>query len=434
MIPKTGAMRTLALLLTLTAPLAAQPLGSADKIEVRTLVSSDAVVPGSTIRLAVVLDFADEWHINAHKPTYDYLIGTTLELDPRDEIIIADLRYPKGIPIKFDFADKAIDVYEHQAIIFAELKVSSRLAAGQDTIRGRLTVQACNNEVCLAPSRIPVSVPLTIVANGASQQTMHAEIFAKLSSTDYERPNTTQGDLASMFETEGTIVAFFAIFLIGLALNLTPCVYPMLSVTVSLFGTQTQDRISTAFLRSVVYVLGIATMYTVLGVSAALSGGLFGSWLQSPWVLGGIGALLFALALSSFGAYQIQVPYWVTSRLGGQTSTGLIGLYLSGLVVGVFAAPCIGPPVIALLTLVGAKGDPVFGFQAFFSLSIGLGFPYLILGTFSGLLKKIPKSGAWMVWVERFFGVVLTGAALFYAALAFAPKYSVYVVDRKSVV
>lgn len=419
--------RFLVLLFALTASLAAQPMGTADKLTVSTLLSADAVAPGGTIRLAVVADIHDPWHINAHKPTFDYLIGTTLELESKEGIIVADLRYPKGKSLKFGFADKPIDVYEHRAVIFADLKLSNRFEPGADTLHGTLTVQACNNEVCLAPSRIPVAIPLT-VSEGANGAARNEEIFGLLSSDAYERSNGEQGELASLFETEGSFVAFFAIFLIGLALNLTPCVYPMMSVTVSLFGTADHQHVRGAFFKAVVYVLGIATMYTVLGVSAALSGGLFGSWLQSPWVLGGIGALLFGLALSSFGLYQLQMPYWVTSRLGGQTGTGLIGLYLSGLVVGVFAAPCIGPPVIALLTLVGAKGDPMFGFQAFFSLSMGLGFPYLILGTFSGLLKKIPRSGVWMVWVERIFGVILVGAALFYLALAFLPKYSVYVV------
>jgi thiol:disulfide interchange protein DsbD len=169
-------------------------------------------------------------------------------------------------------------------------------------------------------------------------------------------------------------------------------------------------------------------MYSVLGVTAALSGGLFGSWLQSPWVLGGIGALLFALALSMFGLYQLQAPYWLTSKLGGTTGTGFVSLFVSGLVVGVFAAPCIGPPVIALLALVGQKGDPFFGFWSFFILSAGLGLPYLLLGTFSGLLKKVPRSGSWLVWVERTFGVILTGAAAFYLSLAVMPSWAAYVV------
>jgi thiol:disulfide interchange protein DsbD len=158
-----------------------------------------------------------------------------------------------------------------------------------------------------------------------------------------------------------------------------------------------------------------------------MTGGLFGNWLQSPWVLGGIGILLFALALSMFGAYQIIAPYWLTSKLG-DSGTGYIGLFLSGLVVGIFAAPCVGPPIIALLALVGSKGDALFGFQIFFTLAMGLGLPYLILGTFSNLLKKIPRSGVWMVWVERLFGVVLTAVAFFYFSMALVPKLSAYII------
>jgi len=172
----------------------------------------------------------------------------------------------------------------------------------------------------------------------------------------------------------------------------------------------------------------MATMYSVLGVVAALSGGLFGGLMQNPWVLGAIGLLLLGLALSMFGLYEIQPPYWLTSKLGGRQATGIVGVYLSGLVVGVFAAPCIGPPIIALLALVAAKGNALFGFWTFFTLSMGLGFPFLILGTFSGLLRKIPKSGVWMVWVQRVFGVVLTGVGLFYLGLAVLPKLAYYAI------
>jgi thiol:disulfide interchange protein DsbD len=208
----------------------------------------------------------------------------------------------------------------------------------------------------------------------------------------------------------------------------------MLSVTVSLFGSQSESTVKHVFFKALIYVLGIATMYSILGVTAALSGGLFGGWLQSPFVLGGIAALLFALALSSFGLYQIQIPYWLTSKIGGTAGSGFIALFLSGLVVGIFAAPCVGPPVIALLTFVATKGSVTFGFWAFFTLALGLGFPYLILGTFSGLLKKIPKSGSWLVWVEHIFGVVLIGAALFYLFLAVAPKEVLYVIPLALVV
>jgi thiol:disulfide interchange protein DsbD len=227
--------------------------------------------------------------------------------------------------------------------------------------------------------------------------------------------------IARLFAEQGTVLALAAIFVIGLALNLTPCVYPMLSVTVSIFGAQTDTRPARVFFKALVYVLGIATMYSVLGVVAALTGGLFGGLMQSPWVLATIAALLLALALSMFGLYELRPPAALMSRYGGATTAGLAGTYLSGLLVGIFAAPCIGPPIIALLALVGAKGDPWFGFGSFFILALGLGAPYLVLGTFSGLLKRLPKSGAWMEWVKKLFGVVLVGVAAFYFALGFAP-------------
>ncbi|MBI4418884.1 MAG: thioredoxin family protein [Ignavibacteriales bacterium] len=390
-------------------------------------VSRDHVPAGSEVKVAVMLAIEPGWHINSHTPTYDYLIGTTLNLQPVEGIIVSDLQYPNGALLKFGFADDPLSVYEGTVPVFLTLRISGKLQAGLYPIGGSLRVQACNDEVCLAPSTIPLEIPLTVAAGGKASQEQHDEVFKSYTGQQSSIPQE-DASLVAVFDREGSLVAFAAIFLVGLALNLTPCVYPMVSVTVSLFGTQSDTNTLRVFGKAAVYILGIATMYSTLGVTAALSGELFGNWLQSPWVLAFIGALLFALALSMFGAYQLQAPYWLTSRLGGTTGTGLVSLFLSGLVVGVFAAPCIGPPVIALLAYVGQKGDPVFGFWSFFVLSLGLGFPYLILGTFSGLLNKVPKSGAWLVWVERLFGVVLTGAALFYFSLAVVPAWAVFVV------
>jgi thiol:disulfide interchange protein DsbD len=395
---------------------------------VETKLSVAKVPAGSTFKAAVILKIEEGWHINSSTPTFDYLIGTELEVQQRVGVILTDLQYPKGENLKFAFADEPLNVYAGSPKIFLTLRLSEKMNLGKDTLRAKLRVQACNDQVCLAPAIIEVRIPVEIVGSKENSTPINDDIFSSYTIEGGTPTPSTKSDVGQLIDEKGSFVAFFAIFLIGLALNLTPCVYPMLSVTVSLFGTQTETNTLKVFLKAVVYVLGIATMYTVLGVSAALSGTLFGSWLQSPWVLGGIGVLLLGLALSSFGLYQIQMPYWLTSRLGGTTGTGIISLFVGGLVVGVFAAPCIGPPVIALLTLVSSRADPVFAFWVFFSLSLGLGFPYLILGTFSGMLKKIPRSGSWLVWVERMFGVILTAAGLFYLSLAFLPTYSAYVV------
>ncbi len=424
------------LLLALTAGLsltsfANQLSGSAQKVKVSTLVSHNKVPAGSDFNIALIVVVEPEWHINAHIPTFDYLIGTTFELQPIEGIIVSDIRYPPG-KLESLFTDEPLSVYKDTIGILISLRVSDKVQPAALTLRGNLTLQACDSKVCLVQSTVPLEIPVQVVRSEEGVTALHRETFEKIAAAtvaDTQRDN----ELANLFE-ENSLTAFVAIFLVGLALNLTPCVYPMLSVTVSIFGAQKDTQTLRVFFKAVVYVLGIATMYSVLGVTAALSGGLFGSWLQSDWVLGGIAMLLFVLALSMYGLYEINAPYWLTSKLGGTTGTGVVSLYLSGLVVGIFAAPCVGPPIIALLAVVGAKGDPLFGFWTFFILSIGLGFPYLILGTFSGLLKNIPRSGPWLVWVERIFAVVLTAASLFYLSLAFAPKLSAWVIPLVLVV
>lgn len=244
-------------------------------------------------------------------------------------------------------------------------------------------------------------------------------------------PDGVAGDasaVAGAFD-RGLPIALLLVFLLGLALNLTPCVYPMLAVTVSIFGGQTDARASRVFGKALLYVLGIASMYSILGVAAALTGGLFGGLLQSRILLLSIGALFILLALSMFGLYELRVPDRVMARLGGAGGSGLAGIFLSGLLVGVFAAPCIGPPIIALLALVGQRSDPWFGFMVFFVLSLGLGLPYLILGTFSGLLRKMPRSGDWMLWVKKLFGIMLLGVAAFYASLALQPSLALFLIS-----
>lgn len=403
-----------------------------DKVEIESVARLDTVTAGTEAQYAVIMDIKDGWHLNAHNPTLDYLIGVDLSVDASDHALVSDIQYPRPLHMQFSFAQDVLDVYENKAIVLVKMRSSGNLEPGSYTISGNLQVQACSDKVCLPPADMELSFPFTI-GDETSPAAEYTTLFQELENR--ETASATSADsnqMASMFNQQGYVWAFISIFLIGLALNLTPCVYPMMSVTVSLFGGSKAKEITTtasAFSKALVYLTGIVFMYSVLGVMAAYTGDLFGSWLQSPWVLAGIGVLIFLLSLSMFGLYELQPPAWMMQKLGKtQQASGYIGHFLSGLLVGIFAAPCIGPPIIALLAFVGAQGSPVFGFFAFFVMALGLGLPYLILGTFSGLLTKMPKSGVWMIWVKKVFGVVLVGVALFYLALAFAPSYSLYAV------
>jgi thioredoxin:protein disulfide reductase len=421
------------LLLSFASAALTQPVTSASKVGVETSTAQVTALSGTPLQAVVEMNIEAGWHINSNQPTLDWLIGTVLTLDLPDGVTVSDIQYPAFKEYEFSFASgMMLHVYEGVAPIFLTFNLDENLQPGDMRIDGRLRVQACDDMTCLAPSNIPVSLSFAVTDNPELVEDAGIDAFGNYVPGDGNFVTFDQAgevnQIASLIDESGLLWTFVVIFFIGLALNLTPCVYPMISVTVSIFGGQSDSNITRVFLKALTYVLGIATMYSILGVIAALSGGLFGAALQSPLVLAVIGLLLIGLSLSMFGLYEIQMPYWLTSKLGGQSASGFIGVYISGLVVGVFAAPCIGPPIIALLAFVGTKGDPVFGFWSFFILSFGLGFPYLILGTFSGLLQKLPKSGVWMIWVKKVFGIILIGVGLFYLSLAFLPKITAWLI------
>lgn len=222
-----------------------------------------------------------------------------------------------------------------------------------------------------------------------------------------------------MTDLANTSFIFVSVFFLGLGLNLTPCVYPMLSITISLFRSSEAESRGRAFLKALAYVLGMVTMYSALGLVAALTGSFFGEWLRNFWVQLATGVLVIGLAFSMLGLYQFRLPAWLMPSGRGGAPGALLGFFVSGLLVGVIAAPCMGPAVLGLLAYVSAQQNIFFGFSLFFVMALGLGLPYLVLGTFSGLLGKLPKSGAWLVWFERLMGVVLLTFGIFYVAIAF---------------
>jgi thiol:disulfide interchange protein DsbD len=214
------------------------------------------------------------------------------------------------------------------------------------------------------------------------------------------------------FAGHGYLVGFLLVLVGGLALNLTPCVYPLIGVTVAYFGTEGGGTRRVIGLASL-YVLGIALTFSGAGVAAALSGGLFGAALQSPWVLSAVAAMLLILAASSFGLFTLQPPQWIMRRVG-IARPGYAGSIVMGLGMGIVAAPCIGPIVLGLLLMVERTANPLFGFALFFTLALGMGIPYIGLALAAGHIRSLPRAGEWLSWVEQLFGFLLIGLALYF--------------------
>ena len=202
------------------------------------------------------------------------------------------------------------------------------------------------------------------------------------------------------------------VFLGGLALNLTPCVYPLIPITISYFGGKSERIRGHTIVHGIVYIFGLAMTNSLLGLSAALSGGMLGFALQKPFVLIFVAAVMVFMGLSFFGLWEIRLPAWLT-RTASKGYAGFFGTFFMGLTLGIVAAPCLGPFILGLLLWVGQMGDPLLGFLFFFVLSIGLGLPLSVLAIFSGAIARLPKSGDWMLWVRRLMGWILIGMAVY---------------------
>ena len=229
----------------------------------------------------------------------------------------------------------------------------------------------------------------------------------------------TRDEFRKVIEDSGLLAALLLVFLAGVLASLTPCVYPLIPITVGIFGAKQAETRGKAFALSLVYVVGIAVTYSILGVAAAMLGTVFGGAMQSPWVLGAISALFIALGLSSLGVFEFRLPGNLQTKLSQAGGTGWFGAFAMGLVAGIIAAPCVGPIVAGILLYVAQQQDPFLGWLLLMTFAFGMGQLFLALGTFSSLLNKLPNAGSWMEGVKVVFGVVFLAMAIYYLQFIF---------------
>lgn len=380
------------------------------------VLNADRLVAGKDFRLAVTAEIQPGWHVNSHKPNEEYLIPTEVTMQPADGLTFGAVQYPPHKEAKLAFSAKPLAVYEGKVVFRVDGTVAATAAPGTRRLVAALEYQPCNDQQCLPPARVEVAASFDLAPPGSTARTANEGVVGGTSAAParaaapFSAP--AAGGSRDPFAGRSLLVVLGLVFLSGLALNLTPCVYPLIPITVSFFSRQSEGKPARTFGLALVYVLGMSVTYSALGVFAALSGSLFGAWLQKPAVLVGIAAIVVALALSMFGLFEIQAPHFITDRTGSKG--GALGALTMGLFVGFVAAPCIGPFVLSLLTYVAQRGSAPLGFGLFFTLAMGLGLPYLVLGTASGSLKALPRSGDWMVSVRKVFGFVLLSLAVYF--------------------
>lgn len=376
-------------------------------VSIESVRLTNSLSAGRPSLLRVQARIAPGWHINSVHPSARYYIPTRISLAAVKKFTVGEVTYPAAQNVSLPFAPgENLSVYSGQ--VEFEIPLTPLVEFKEET-HAALTVQiyyqACNDRECLRPATVTKSVDLAlvgVVASGSPKVGLDDDGLAG-----------GRNLLAGIFARRGYGVGFLVVLLGGLALNLTPCVYPLIGVTVAYFGLEGGGPRKVIVL-AVLYVLGIALTFSTVGVAAALSGGLFGAALQNPYVLGIIATMLLVLAAASFGLISLQPPAWLMRR-AGNSRPGYAGALVMGVGMGVVAAPCIGPIVLGLLLMVQQSANALLGFALFFTLAIGLGLPYVALALAAGTIVRLPRSGEWLAWVDQLFGFVLVGLALYFA-------------------
>jgi len=380
-----------------------------------------ALTRGEEFHVSVAIEMDEGYHVNAHDGLQAFQIPTVLTPQPAAGIRWGEVRYPPGQALSPKGAEgESLSVYAGRTYLVLGGVTADDAPLGPLVLRLKLDYQGCGEEVCFPPSSRDLAATVRVVERGSASAADNADVFAEAENVSAARARSVaapaihyeeQADLSAQFE-RGPAVYFVSLLLFGLLLNLTPCVFPLVPVTMTFFAQQGESRPAKVLPLAVLYVLGLATTFTVVGVAAALAGRSMGLVLQSPAGVLGVVAIMAIMMAGAFGAFDMRLPSGLAGRLGGRR--GALGAILMGMVMGLVASPCVGPFLVALIAFVATQGSVALGAASFFATGLGLGLPYLFLGTFTGLINRFPRGGGWLVWAKRVLGMTMAGLILYY--------------------
>jgi thioredoxin:protein disulfide reductase len=440
------------------------------------VVFATAVEPGGRVRLALRVVVPEGLHLQSDRPRDPTYIPTTLWVDPA-AATVRELVFPPSTDFRVEGLAEALAVFEHDILIGVDAMIPAAAVPGELTIPARLRYQACDNKVCYPPRSVDAAWKVKVDSAGASE-TSNAELRdlfrsipfgrgyapAPMATTppfsrpkpagasgsparetttlarldDFTVAGTTGGYLNTtdfltfvkdaesgvtrqgVFEGRGPFAILAIVFVGGLALNLTPCVLPMIPINLAIIGAGAQaGRRQRGFVLGAAYGAAMAVVYGALGLIVILTAGTFGTINASPWFNVGIAVLFVAMALAMFDVITVDFSRWSSSIRFGPEGRGTVVLAFSmGAVAALLAGACVAPVVIQVVLFASdlyARGSSV-ALALPFVLGLGMALPWPIAG--AGI-ARLPKPGAWMVRVKQVMGVFILGTAVYYGYLAY---------------
>jgi len=228
--------------------------------------------------------------------------------------------------------------------------------------------------------------------------------------------------LNNMFSKEGSYFYILLMaFLTGILASFTPCIYPMIPITVGILQAQASTSLFHNFLTATSYVIGISAVYSTFGYLAATTTLMFGQWMANPWLIFFLILLFLYFAFSMFGFYEIYIPTFLRGQEGVRPKGSLIYSFFFGVLSGSAASPCLTPALALLLGFVAKQASPLLGFLTLFAFSLGMGTLLILIGTFSSS-ALVPRAGNWMIEIKKIFGFALIGVCVYFLQPFFAQK------------
>ncbi|MCG3181625.1 MAG: Thiol:disulfide interchange protein DsbD [Phycisphaerae bacterium] len=404
---------------------------------VELLASQDAVRPGDTVYLALTFKLADGMHVYAHDHRAALPDGTvlgsplTLRPEPTPGVEFSSIVYPAGHETFRDNVHFRELTGDFAAVV--AVRADKALSPGDLKLRINANFEICNNVTCFVSfgDHPQFDLMLPIRPAGAAVTQEHADLFAPYVTAGWPGgqatpptgaptpapaaatpSNRTFTILGYTLTGENWLLALLLSVPVGLLLNLTPCVLPVIPLTVGFFLHQSQKqsagggRRGGILLAGVAFSAGLVGVFTVLGVLVVLGTANFSEVFNFQPVVFGLGLFIVAMALGMFGVYPVQLPGSIAKLSGGRS--GLGGALLMGTLAAILSTPCTGPVIGAMLGLIALLPTAV-GVAVFAGMGIGMAAPYLLLTAAPGLLERTPRSGRWTELVKMALGFVLLG-------------------------
>lgn len=462
------------LLVFLAVLVAATPAGAQPpRATVTPFVESEAPQSGRT-RLALSVALPEKLHVQSDRPRDPSLIPTVLTVETPPGVRVTNLIYPEASDFTLEGETEPLAVFDNRFVVGAEIELEPGVAAGDLTIPGRFRYQACDDKVCFQPRTERFEWQVRVVPAGTALTASTSAVFEQLSAgrrtgpptdplpfpgvpapgapgvlgapdestalaklANFEIRGTTGGYLGSSdfvqfitdaeagvgtrgwFDGRGPVAILLIILIGGLALNLTPCVLPMIPINLAIIGAGAQaGSRRRGFLLGSTYGAAMAVVYGGLGLIVILTAGTFGTINSSPWFNLGIALLFVVLGLAMFDVINIDFSRY-SANLGNSSKRGTFGLaFFMGAVAALLAGACVAPVVIQVVLFSSSlyAGGTALALALPFVLGIGMAIPWPIAG--AGL-AALPKPGAWMVRVKQAFGVLILATAVYYGYVAY---------------